>query len=121
MYPLESPNFAEKLSRRKEAALQTLRPTSTEELHALSHELFPDGTTPGRQHFRNLSRSTRQNQPFEVKLRKGLSLFTTRVPIAASGGNESVKSMPWVCWMEPLSKCFLKLCPKLGVPDLSCL
>ena len=46
MYPLESPHFAEKLSRRKEGALQTLRPKSTEELHALSHELFPDGTHP---------------------------------------------------------------------------
>ena len=66
MYPLESPDFAEKLIERKEAARQTLRPTSREELHALVHELFPDGTTPGRRRFQNSSMSTRQNQPFSL-------------------------------------------------------
>ena len=46
MYTSESPDFAEKLRQRKEAARKTLRRTSTEELHALGHELFPDGTHP---------------------------------------------------------------------------
>jgi|SRR5215469_1925281 len=57
MYPLESPDFAdniypspsdfaETVVQRKEAARKTLRPTSNEELHALSRELFPDGTHP---------------------------------------------------------------------------
>jgi hypothetical protein len=57
MYPLESPDFAdniypslpdfaESLAQRKEAARKTLRPTSNEELHALGHQLFPDGTHP---------------------------------------------------------------------------
>jgi hypothetical protein len=45
IYPPPS-DFAEKLTQRKEAARQTLRPTSNEELHALGQQLFPDGTHP---------------------------------------------------------------------------
>lgn len=46
MYTFKLTNFAEKLVQRKEAARQTMRPTSNEELQALGHELFPDGTHP---------------------------------------------------------------------------
>lgn len=45
-FPDNMSSFAEKLIQRKEAARKTLRPTSNEELHALAHELFPDGTHP---------------------------------------------------------------------------
>jgi hypothetical protein len=46
MMPYEPSGFAEKLTRRKESARQTLREASCEELHALVLELFPDGTHP---------------------------------------------------------------------------
>jgi hypothetical protein len=46
MYSFKLTSFAEKLVQRKEAARQTMRPTSNEELQALGHELFPDGTHP---------------------------------------------------------------------------
>jgi hypothetical protein len=39
-------DFAELSTQRKEAARQTLRPTSNEELLALCQQLFPDGTHP---------------------------------------------------------------------------
>jgi hypothetical protein len=51
MDPLESTDFAEKLTHRKEAARQTLRPTSNEELHALGQQLFPGGTHPWAETF----------------------------------------------------------------------
>ena len=46
MYPNEPSGFSEKLIQRKESARQTLRKTSCEELRALVHELFPDGSHP---------------------------------------------------------------------------
>ena len=45
-FPDNMSSFAEKLAQRKEAARKTLRPASEAELHALGHELFPDGTHP---------------------------------------------------------------------------
>jgi hypothetical protein len=43
---IEPSSFAETWAKRKESARNTLRDVSIEELHALVHELFPDGTHP---------------------------------------------------------------------------
>ena len=49
--PYEPSGFAERLTQRKESARQTLRETSYEELRALVHELFPDGSHPWAEQF----------------------------------------------------------------------
>ena len=71
--PIGPSDYAIKLIQRKESARRTLRPTSREELEALSHELFPDGTHPWAATFSQFVEEHKTESVFRGEASKGIA------------------------------------------------
>jgi hypothetical protein len=63
MNSLEPSDFAETLSERQKSARHTLRQLSTDELHAVVRQLFPDGTHPWATVFSQFIEEHRSESP----------------------------------------------------------